>query len=306
MKDDVMNILKYATGKEDRQTMLFSATFPKKLEVFTQGVIKSDFMVVNTIIENREESHALEHKLMVCPVEDMIAQLCCLLIQISQDPNHKVVVFLPTAKMTILFSKLFLPSYFPQLLTIHSRLSQSRRLSISNTYRSLSQGILFSSDISARGMDYPDVTHIIQFSSPLSTEQYIHRIGRTGRIGKTGIGILLMSDWENKCLADRIIPKLPAPLLPLEPAEFFALKSVKEKLVIHGRGLEEDIVEMGYLSMLGLARNFGLKKQDLTDYLVDLNKLFTLAMGRLERPTVIKSKANRFGMAKLPGFISYK
>lgn len=56
--------------------------------------------------------------------------------------------------------------------------------------------IMFSSDVSARGMDYPDVTAVIQLGLPSDKAQYIHRLGRTARAGKDGGGFLLLADFE--------------------------------------------------------------------------------------------------------------
>ena len=63
--------------------------------------------------------------------------------------------------------------------------------------------IMFSSDVSARGMDYPDVSCIVQVGLPMSVEQYIHRLGRTARgVGVSGHAILLLSDFERPFLSD--------------------------------------------------------------------------------------------------------
>ena len=55
---------------------------------------------------------------------------------------------------------------------------------------------MFTSDVTARGMDYPDVSQVIQVGIPSDKAQYVHRIGRTGRAGKGGKGILLLSEKE--------------------------------------------------------------------------------------------------------------
>ena len=60
--------------------------------------------------------------------------------------------------------------------------------------------IMFSSDVSARGMDYPDVTAVIQVGMASDKAQYIHRIGRTARAGKSGGGFLLLADYESPFL----------------------------------------------------------------------------------------------------------
>ena len=69
------------------------------------------------------------------------------------------------------------------------------------------------SDVAARGVDYPDVSLVLQLGAPETREQYVHRTGRTGRAGKTGRAVLLLSDWEESAaLAMLKVSELPPPL----------------------------------------------------------------------------------------------
>merc|ERR1719379_724709 len=81
-------------------------------------------------------------------------------------------------------------------MEIHSRKSQAQRTKIPDQFRTMPQGVLFSSDVSARGMDYPDVTFVLQIGAPSDKAQYLHRLGRTARAGKEGSGLLLLCDFE--------------------------------------------------------------------------------------------------------------
>ena len=73
---------------------------------------------------------------------------------------------------------------------IHSRKSQPQRDRASAQFRSAKAAILFTSDVTARGLDYPDVTFVVQIGMT-TKEQYIHRLGRTARAGKEGGGLIL-------------------------------------------------------------------------------------------------------------------
>ena len=84
-------------------------------------------------------------------------------------------------------------------MEIHSRKTQSARTRTSDQFRSCKQGIMFSSDVTARGMDYPDVTFVLQMGST-TKEQYTHRLGRTARAGKEGSGLLLCAPFEMSAL----------------------------------------------------------------------------------------------------------
>ncbi|KAL9253560.1 DEAD-box ATP-dependent RNA helicase 31-like protein [Drosera capensis] len=89
-----------------------------------------------------------------------------------------------------------------------------RRTRVSDEFRKSKGLILVTSDVSARGVAYPDVTLVIQLGVPSDREQYIHRLGRTGRKGKEGQGILLLAPWEESFLSsikDLSITKAPVP-----------------------------------------------------------------------------------------------
>ena len=71
---------------------------------------------------------------------------------------------------------------------------------------------MFSSDVSARGLDYDNVSLVIQYGSPSDRAQYVHRIGRTARAGKSGGGLLLLCPWERKYVLQMLkdLPITPA------------------------------------------------------------------------------------------------
>ena len=109
--------------------------------------------------------------------------------------THKIIVFFTTARLTQLYAELFNAIGIPTL-EIHSRQSQGARQRASDEFRTRNGVTMFSSDVTARGMDYPDVTFVLQVGIPSSVEQYIHRLGRTARAGKKGRGSLVLCDFE--------------------------------------------------------------------------------------------------------------
>jgi len=120
-------------------------------------------------------------------------------------------VFFATARVTQFMAELFCAAGVP-VMDIHSRKSQGARTRTSNEFRAAAAAIMFTSDVSARGMDYPDVSFVLQVGSASSREQYVHRIGRSGRAGKSGQGLVLLSDWESFFLNDiRDLPVKPFP-----------------------------------------------------------------------------------------------
>ena len=91
---------------------------------------------------------------------------------------------------------------------LHSRKSQAfrtqcRRLSVRQS------GVIVASDVAARGVDYPDVSLVVQMGAPETRAQYVHRTGRTGRAGKAGSAVLLLADWEERSAIGSMLKGLP-------------------------------------------------------------------------------------------------
>ena len=175
---------------------------------------------------------------------------------VRQDTEqHKVIVFFPTARLAAFYSDLFRANSI-SVLEIHSRKSQSHRTRISEQFRTATGVVMFSSDVSARGMDYPDVTAVIQFGLPSSREQYLHRLGRTGRAGKSGKGVLILAPFEQSFLKD--LKDLPVKrnlslqsALALPPAEDMASLAYSATTRIAG---DEDLLksaQLAYAAWLG-------------------------------------------------------
>ncbi len=79
----------------------------------------------------------------------------------------------------------------PQCVAVHGDISQSQRTAAVEKFKSGEVPLLIATDVAARGLDIPDVEAVINYSFPLTTEDYVHRIGRTGRAGKTGTCLLV-------------------------------------------------------------------------------------------------------------------
>jgi len=133
---------------------------------------------------------------------------------------------------------------------------------------------------------------------PISHQQYIHRIGRTGRIGKSGSSILLVTNWEKEHLFNRIFSKeeIFTEMQSANKKEDFT--NLKEKLITYARGLPDDGLDKAYVSQLGCLKNFGLKKAILESGITNINKLYTDGMGRLSKPKVSKQQASKMNLLK--------
>ncbi|MCO5567020.1 hypothetical protein L7F22_020703 [Adiantum nelumboides] len=199
-----------------RQTLLFSATIPKEVHTIAGNALRPGYEFVDTVGSDNQDTHAEVHQeCVVVPLEDQFEIIYSVLTKhINVEPQFKVLVFCVTARVTAFMFNLFKPLGL-NAREIHSRKSQNQRNQVSEEFRRSKGGIiLFTSDVSARGVDYPDVSLVIQIGAPSDVEQYIHRLGRTGRAGKEGEGLLVLAPWEAyflKKLESILIRQLPAP-----------------------------------------------------------------------------------------------
>ncbi|KAG5641036.1 hypothetical protein DXG03_006310, partial [Asterophora parasitica] len=119
----------------------------------------------------------------------------------SATSTSKTIVFFPTARhVGLAYEVLSALPNLPPVFELHSRNSQSARSKASAAFRDAPEAILLSSDVAARGMDFPGVTLVMQLNLPSSSEQYIHRLGRTARAGANGRGILVLDPAEQRFL----------------------------------------------------------------------------------------------------------
>jgi len=224
--DDIKNILTYLPPKTKRQTLLFSATLPAQLKSVLETTLKPGYVTVDCIQDLDPATHTntqVDQSHVIVPsktkwISSTVETILYITLQakLSQGDNastpYKIVAFFPTTSLVSYYADLFNFGFGIKVMELHSRKSQNYRTSVSNRFREVSQGILFTSDVSARGVDYPNVTHVIQFGIADGRETYIHRLGRTGRAGKRGRGLLVVTDVEGpgflqSCVSDLDVAK---------------------------------------------------------------------------------------------------
>ena len=206
----------------DRQTLLFSATVPREVMNIVRGVMKPDFKFVRTVQEGEQQTHErVPQKFVnVGGMENYmpaLVELCKREMAADPDrPFKAIVYFSATAEVALACSMLNNlrdpgqsifhqhPLHPLRIIEMHAKLSQEGRTRAANSFRRAQSAIMISSDVTARGMDFPNVTHVIQIGLPPSEEQYVHRIGRTARGDKTGEGWLLVSNLETREMRKRL------------------------------------------------------------------------------------------------------
>ncbi|KAG2040168.1 P-loop containing nucleoside triphosphate hydrolase protein [Suillus americanus] len=202
-----------------RQCMLFSATFDKAIQQIAKIYLDPNYKFISTLHADEINTHEhVPQSYLITPLEDTLPTLVSLLKQAG--PQAKTMLFCTTARGTAVVASILQQvsaaspqSMLPPIYQIQSRMTQAARTRAAQEFRDAPEGaILVTSDVTARGMDFPSVTYIIQLSLPSSPAQYIHRLGRTARAGAAGEGILILMPDEQFFLR---LPEIAS--LPLTP-----------------------------------------------------------------------------------------
>lgn len=319
--------------KVNRQTVMFSATVPKEVMHMVKRTMKPDFKFVKTVRDDEVPTHfrVPQKTVFLRGYENALPSLLELAknYQVKQQadpalrPFKAIVYFNSTAEVNLAAEAFNQLKAEPteqrsqnvlgrmRLLEIHARLSQSQRTNSANTFRKSSEAILFSSDVTARGMDFPEVTHVIQVGVPRDRETYIHRLGRTARANKTGEGWMFLHDGENDYFGDRLgdLPihedsqSLPTAMADmskglenLSPATALTITQMKAAV----EAVSPITRENTYRSQLGtLLQSFSSKRHAIRI----LNGLALHGYGLTEPPAVSPNIARNLGISKIPELV---
>ncbi|KAJ3145523.1 hypothetical protein HDU89_007019 [Geranomyces variabilis] len=183
-----------------RQTFMFSATLSPQIQAIARKTLQPDYHAIDTVPVNDTPTHLkVKQSYCIVPFSQQLVMLHEMIREHKRStPAGKIIVFFPTTKVVAYLAGVFNDIPGMDVLEIHSKLSQVQRERVAQRFRRAHGGILFTSDVSARGVDYPGVTLVIQVGVPSSREQYIHRVGRTGRADKAGEGMIMLSPYEER------------------------------------------------------------------------------------------------------------
>ncbi|KAJ4806051.1 DEAD-box ATP-dependent RNA helicase 48 [Rhynchospora pubera] len=278
-----------------RQSMLFSATIPKEVRRVSQLVLRRDHVFVDTVgLGGVETPTQVLQTCLVVPHEIHFHMLYRLLLEhIMEEPDYKVVVFCTTAMVTE-FTFVMLRDLKMNVREIHSRKPQLYRTRISDEFRESSRLILVTSDVTARGINYPDVTLVIQIGIPTDREQYIHRLGRTGRLSKSGKGILLLAPFEEYFLNN--IKDLPVEKVQVPDYDSDMKHKVEESI----KKVDNSIKEVAYHAWLGYYNSIADIGRNKTT-LADLASQFSQSIGLEKPPFLFRKTALKMGLKDIPG-----
>lgn len=185
--------------RPDRQILMWSATWPKEVRQLAEDFLGS-YIQINIGSLELSANHNIRQYVDVCNEHDKGTKLKDLLSHIY-DQSHtpgKIIIFVATKKKVDELSR-FINGFGVRVGSIHGDKSQVDRDNVLAEFRSGRSNILVATDVAARGLDVDGIKYVINFDFPQSSEDYIHRIGRTGRKHSTGTSYAFFTRKNTKC-----------------------------------------------------------------------------------------------------------
>ncbi|CAM1352254.1 DEAD/DEAH box helicase [Tenacibaculum crassostreae] len=217
---DIKKIISFLPSK--RQNLLFSATFSKEIKKLAQGILHNPVMV-EAAPENTtaEKVNQKLYKVPKSKKTELVGQL------ISKGNWSQVLIFTRTKHGANRLTEKLVKRGI-SAAAIHGNKSQGARTKALKGFKDNSIRVLVATDIAARGLDIPLLPHVINFELPNVPEDYVHRIGRTGRAGASGEAISLVAQEEEAYL--KSIEKLLGQKIIVSQLEGFDLSNIKDEI----------------------------------------------------------------------------
>lgn len=193
--DDITSIKRKLTRRH--QTLFFSATINPEIKKLAFSQVRSNAIRIQISPED-PVSKNVTHFVMFVEMDD---KRFFLAEYLKQNPEGKFIIFVRTRVRAERVAKAMARVEIPTL-TIHGEKDQTDRADVMKAFRKGDCKILIATDLSARGIDIPDVTHVINYDLPEKPENYVHRIGRTGRGFNKGIAVSFCSQEEKPRLEE--------------------------------------------------------------------------------------------------------
>ena len=199
--EDITDILSYSP--QEKSTWLFSATMPKEVSIIAKKFMHSPVEI--TVGNKNESTNQVSHEYYLINARDRYNALKRLA---DANPDIFSVVFCRTKRDTQKVAEQLIEDGY-SAGALHGDLSQNQRDLVMKSFRNKQIQMLVATDVAARGIDVDDITHVINYQLPDEPEIYTHRSGRTGRAGKTGISMVIVSKSEVRKIKsiERIIKK---------------------------------------------------------------------------------------------------
>ncbi len=211
-----------------RQTLFFSATMPPEITRLTEQFLQNPVRVE----VSRPASTAINIVQTLVKTGSSPEEKRATLRRIIRGAeNFKNAIIFCNRKRDVQVVYRSLEKHGFSVGALHGDLDQRARMAALDSFRNGTVQLLVCSDVAARGLDIPDVSHIINYDAPHHSEDYVHRIGRTGRAGKTGVALTLVTRLDAKNIAE--IEKLIARKIDWAPGAEDVVEAEPEAAPAH-------------------------------------------------------------------------
>ncbi len=182
-----------------RQTLFFSATMPSEIQRLVDSFLKDPVRI--EVTRPASVVGTITQRFRYCPSTDDWAKREMLRELIASEQVKNAIIFCNRKRDVAILLKSLLKHGF-NAGALHGDMDQMSRTATLDAFREGKITLLAASDVAARGLDIPDVSHIFNFDVPWQSDDYVHRIGRTGRAGKEGRSLTLVTPDDAKQLKD--------------------------------------------------------------------------------------------------------
>ena len=269
-KDDLDKVLEVTP--DNKQTLLFSATFPKEVNAIAKNYMNNPVEI--DAGKRNSGSDNVSHEFYLVSERNRYATLKRLA---DINPDVYGIVFCRTRRETKdVASKLIADGYNAD--SLHGDLSQAQRDIVMQKFRDKHLQILVATDVAARGLDVNSLTHVINYKLPDEAESYTHRSGRTGRAGNKGISIAIVTNGEKRKLS------------PIE-------KKIGKKFVAKKVPNGEEICERQLFKLIEKVKDVEVNETQIEGYLEGIYK----KLNGIDREELIR----RFVSIEFNQFLSY-
>ncbi|KAH9790782.1 DEAD-box ATP-dependent RNA helicase 46 [Citrus sinensis] len=183
-----------------RQTLMYTATWPREVRKIAADLLVNPVQVNIGNVDELAANKAITQHIEVLAPMDKHRRLEQILR--SQEPGSKIIVFCSTKKMCDQLARNLTRQF--GAAAIHGDKSQSERDYVLNQFRAGRSPVLVATDVAARGLDIKDIRVVVNYDFPTGVEDYVHRIGRTGRAGATGVAYTFFGDQDSRYASDLI------------------------------------------------------------------------------------------------------
>jgi len=182
---------------KERQTLMFSATFPREIQLLAQDFL-NDYLFLAIGRVGSTVSNIIQHVVLTRTEEEKHSMVLDLL---ASFPSGLTLIFVETKRAADVLED-FLYRNGHNATSIHGDRSQAERERALRTFRSMETPVMVATEVAARGLDIPNVLHVINYDMPNDIDSYVHRIGRTGRARKAGLATALVSEKNRAIFPD--------------------------------------------------------------------------------------------------------